>query len=85
MDYQKDLGWNMEQINCNCEIINKTLITVLLVITFMCLYTKKENINTIKKLKIENDTLGSIILKSVDKVFINMLKNGSDYDSENEE
>lgn len=61
-------------------ILVMTAIYLILDLTLMCKANRRE-----KALKQENETLKNVILKSVDRVFVRMMKNGNDSGDEHED
>lgn len=72
--------------NCNCY--DQVKITVISITCFLglikCVLSCRDN-RKIEKLKVENNTLKEIILKSVDQTFTKLLKNGYDIDDSDED
>lgn len=85
MDYKRDLNLEMEPIKCDCGSITKLLIVLVLFMAVLVLCTKSNSTRKIQYLKVENETLRSLIMNSVDNMIVNMLKNGSDNDNQHEE
>lgn len=62
-----------------------TALTAVSVMVLSCTCDTQVEKQKVEKLQIENDTLRGIILKSVDKMLVRILKNGYDIDNNDEE
>lgn len=85
MDYKRDLNLEMDKISCDCENISKILVILLMLMTIITVCTKSNSRRKIRHLKIENETLRRIVMTSIDNMFVNMLKNGSYNDNDDDE
>jgi hypothetical protein len=85
MDFD-ELFTEQKVVDCSREhrIIGIILILNLVSLLVDCVSACKRY-TEIKFLKQENETLKSIILKSVDKAFLRMMKNGNDSEDEHQE
>jgi hypothetical protein len=85
MDYEQ---FFTEQKAADCtrehKIIGIILILNLVSVVIDCVSACKRY-NEIKSLKQENESLKSMILKSVDRAFIRMMKNGNNPEDEHQE
>lgn len=83
MDYEQFFP-KMQETKCDNQIrltiVVMTLLYVILDLTMMCKANRRE-----KALKQENETLKNVILKSVDRALIRMMKNGNDTEHLHEE
>lgn len=83
MEYEQFFT-NIEQPKCVSEIrmtiVIMTILYLILDLTLTCKAKDRE-----VALKKENDTLKSVILKSVDRALIRMMKNGNDSETDDEE
>lgn len=84
MEYEQ--FFQADDDNCNCynqvkiTVIGLTCVIGLISFALSCRDSKR-----VYKLKIENNTLKDIILKSVDQTFTKILKNGYDIDNSDDE
>jgi hypothetical protein len=85
MDFD-ELFTEQKVVDCSREhrIIGIILLLNLVSLAIDCVSACKRY-NEFTSLKKENETLKSIILKSVDKAFLRMMKNGNDSEDEHEE
>lgn len=67
--------------NENIKLFN--IILGIAIISFSCIICSSDN-KTIIELKKENKTLKTIMYKSIDKVLLQVLKNGNDIEYESE-
>lgn len=74
------------QDECDCYSSVRTVVIILSLLTLAvdCVTVCKRN-RKIAELTNENETLKTIILKSVDKAFIRMMKNGNDNEDSKDE
>lgn len=83
MDYEQFFT-NTTDHKCDNQIrmtiLVMTLVYVILDVTLMC--KAKRRMNDMKK---ENETLKNVILKSVDRALMRMMKNGNDSEYEHED
>lgn len=82
MDY-KFLDEDM-QCNCKGQAILGGILTFMLITLIDCCYTNRLS-NRVHELEHENKSLKNIILTSVDKVLIRLIKNGNNSEESDEE
>lgn len=82
MDY--DFLLNNLTCDCNQQTIVGGIITFLLIMFVDCVYTCRLN-NRVQELNSENRTLRNVILTSVDRTLVRLLKNGNDSNNSDEE
>lgn len=72
--------------DCNCtqHICVTVLMLTIVNLLINCVYKCQES-QKVRHLKRENETLKSMILKSVDNAFMRIMKNGNDTDDEHDE
>lgn len=84
MDYEQFFTTSPHDAKCDNQIrltiLVMTLIYVVLDLTLMCKANRRMN-----AVKQENETLKSVILKSVDRALVRMMKNGNDYEYTDEQ
>jgi hypothetical protein len=82
MDYEQFF----QTQECNCYNSVRTVVVILSLLTLVidCVTVCKRN-RKIEQITTENETLKTIILKSVDKAFIHMMKNGNDSEDDHED
>lgn len=73
-----------EECDCTNPIRGALLVISLMYLVMDCFYTRRTT-RRINELKAENETLKTVILRSVDQVFMKMMKNGNDFQHEHEE
>lgn len=82
MDYEQFFV-NPEQPKCASEIRMTIVVMIILYLILDLTLTCRAN-HREKALKQENETLKNVILKSVDRALIRIMKNGNDSDTEEE-
>jgi len=84
MNYEQFFPYELYNSQCvtHSYLIGSIFVSGLLSLMCLCATHKQGRQNEI--LKAENESLKTIILKSVDKMFVRMLKNGYDIDTDNE-
>ena len=70
--------------NCSQQTMIGGILTLLLVMLIDCCYTSRLN-NRIQELDSENKTLKNVILTTVDRALVRLIKNGNDPDSSDQE
>lgn len=85
MDYEQFFPTQSFNQQCLPFAYVLTGLTAISMVVFTCLCDKREEKNAVKRIQAENDTLKRIILKSVDKMLVRMIKNGYDIDNDDEE
>ena len=84
MDYEQFFSTSTQEHKCDSQIrltiLVVTAIYVVLDLIFMCKANRRMN-----DMRQENETLKSVILKSVDRALVRMMKNGNDTDNTHEE
>ena len=82
MDYK----FLVDDTHCNCkgQAILGGLLTFILITIIDCCYTDRLS-NRLRELEYENKSLKNIILTSVDKVLVKLIKNGNDLTESDEE
>lgn len=82
MDYEQFCP--KQECDCSNHIRGTVIILVMINLLIDCVASCKRS-NLIKELTTENETLKSVILNSVDRVLVKMMKNGNDEDELHEE
>jgi hypothetical protein len=86
MDYDQFIPNQPVEEKCDCSNHIRGTFVVLLLISLLydCVTSCRRN-RKIERLKNENKTLKNLILASVDKALVKMMKNGNDSESEHDE
>jgi hypothetical protein len=87
MDYDQFLHKDVPEDSCDCT--NKvclaiSLMAIIYLVAECIVHPSQIQKEKIAKLKTENENLRSILMKSVDRAFVRMMKNGNDSDDEDE-
>jgi hypothetical protein len=84
MDY--DQFFPKKEVECDCsDHIRGTAFLITLVVFLIDCIAQCSHNKKMKKLETENETLKSVLFKSVDRALIRMMKNGNDIDNNDEE
>lgn len=82
-----DFDFEILELNddsCNCTYcVQVSFIAFALLMIFYNIVNNCKTTQDVLDLQSENDTLKRLVLKSIDKIFVRMLKNGYDFDNNN--
>lgn len=73
-----------EECDCSNHIRGAIFLMSILYLVFDCVHSCRRN-HQIAELTVENNNLKTIVLKSLDKAFTNLMKNGNNSENEHED